>query len=194
MSISWVYYEFVTLCWVCWVLSFCFNFYWQSGGEITRKIPLQRTCRSSYTLAVLLPGIPDASPTDEQFCFVSDKICKWMFMYPGILLGYSMSIYIYILYIYILHIHTYIYIYINIYIYTQPKFFDQHRCIALRVAKTWMASWEASMAITRDAEQDTHFDPSACVEVGWWDSLSMVRDSHFSWFWKPRVFFVLNYS
>ena len=24
---------------------------------------------------------------------------------------------------------------------------------------------EASMAITRDAEQDTHFDPSACVEV-----------------------------
>ena len=66
--------------------------------------------------------------------------------------------------IYISYIYTHIYI--NIYIYTQPKFFDQHRCIALRVAKTWMASWEASMAITRDAEQDTHFDPSACVEVG----------------------------
>ena len=143
---------------------FLLQFLLAERSEITRKIPLQRTCRSSYTLAVLLPGIPDASPTDEQFCFVSDKICKWMFMYPGILLGYSMSIYIYVLYIYISYIYTHTHIYI--YIYIQPKFFDQHRCIALRVAKTWMASWEASMAITRDAEQDTHFDPSACVEVG----------------------------
>ena len=98
---------------------FLLQFLLAERSEITRKIPLQRTCRSSYTLAVLLPGIPDASPTDEQFCFVSDKICKWMFMYPGILLGYSMSIYIYILYIYISYIYTHTYIYKYIYIHSQ---------------------------------------------------------------------------
>jgi hypothetical protein len=123
LSILWDEY-IMSILWVCYIMLsmlssvFLLQFLLAERSEITRKIPLQRTCRSSYTLAVLLPGIPDASPTDEQFCFVSDKICKWMFMYPGILLGYSMSIYIYILYIYILHIHTHIYIYINIYIYT----------------------------------------------------------------------------
>ena len=64
---------------------FLLQFLLAERSEITRKIPLQRTCRSSYTLAVLLPGIPDASPMNNSVLSLRKFV---MFMYPGILLGY----------------------------------------------------------------------------------------------------------